>query len=270
MSQTKSPANSSRETKLSEVPTWDPQDNFLKAWRRLRVLQALSGVAAILVMIWLIQKPVTPAAPRDPGEGDLLASAMVPILAAAISINLFVELGISHFEQNDLVLIAYLGPGVRWLKIVQTELMQARRWRTDVYEHYSYQMKELDKITGQLTKTKDPQKVVELTAARFKTARDLLDLAEARANSAENNVQKLVDFSNYQRFRSSVSNYFSILLGVLVATATSMQIFAIMGVQLSNPKMDIFLTGLFIGGLVYPVHQVIANIWDILTKLVKK
>lgn len=268
MSQTESPVHGGSELGKFKAP----DENFLRLRQvrmRLLVLQVLSVMATILVMIWLIQKPITLVSPQDSREGDL-ALSLVPILAAALSINLFLEMGISFLEQNDRVLVAYLGRGFRLLEQAEREVFRARRWHLDVYEHYSYQMEELQKITGQVAKTKDPQKFVELTTARIKAARDLLDLAEARVNNAENRLDSVVDFSAYRRVKLSVTNYFSVLLGVLVATATSMQIFGIMGVQLNNPKLDMFLTGLFIGGLVYPVHQVIANIWDILTKLVKK
>ena len=89
-------------------------------------------------------------------------------------------------------------------------------------------------------------------------------------SNAEDHLTGLVDHSSYQRFKWLATTYFCILLGLVVATASSMQIFAVMGMQLGNPKMDMVLTGLFIGGLVYPVHQVIGNIWDIITKLAKK
>jgi hypothetical protein len=179
-------------------------------------------------------------------------------------------MGFSVFEQSDKMMIAFLGRGLRWLKQAETEVSRARQWQMDVFELYSHQLQELDRIVGRVKGTKDPKKVVELATARVQAARDLLDLAEARANNAETYLDRLVDHSSYKRFKWSVVTYFSILLGLLVAIVTSMQIFTIMGIQLSNPKVDMVLTGLFIGGLVYPVHQVIANIWDILTKLVKK
>lgn len=268
MSQIQSPDHSGIESSQPDVPVWDERSLFWKTQARFRVLQALGVAAAILVMILVIQKPIDPAPPYT-REGDL-ASVLIPILASAIAINLFIEMGFSLFEQSDQILIAYLGRGLRWLKQAQAEVGRARQWQMDIFYGYSYQLEELDRITLQVKKSKDPQKVVELAVARIRAARELLDVAEARVNNAENNLDRLVDHSSYRRFKWSVITYFSILLGLLVATVTSMQIFATMGMQLSNPKLDTVLTGLFIGGLVYPVHQVIANIWEIITKLVKK
>lgn len=240
-----------------------------RARRRLRVLQVLGVVVAILAIIWVIQKPMTPAATRDLREGDL-ASALLPILAIAIGINLFIDLGAGFFEHYDPTLVAHLGHGQRWLKQAQVEVLSARQFHMDAYEHYSNQMEKLHKFIEQVTETESPAFVVENASTTIKLARNFLDLAESRVSIAEHHLGSLVDHSSYRRFKWLVITYFCILLGLLVATATSMQIFAIMGIQLGIPKLDMVLTGLFIGGLVYPVHQVIGNIWDILTKLAKK
>ena len=104
----------------------------------------------------------------------------------------------------------------------------------------------------------------------MRAADELVVLAKKHLETAENNLDHLVDSRNYQRVKWSAISYFSILLGLLISAATSLQIFSIMGVQLDNPKIDMTLTGPLIGGLVYPVHQVIGNLWEILTNLAKR
>jgi len=257
MTQAKSPNHSGTEANQSALRM------------QFYVLALLGFFAAILVIGWVIQNPISAAPPGEPPGGDL-ASALIPILAAAIGINLFIEMGFNLFEQYNRTLIAYVGRGLRWLRQAEMEVSRARQWQAEVYERYSHQLEELDKVTEQIAETEDPQKIVEVATARIKAARELLDLAEARVNNADAQLDRLTNHSSYLRVKSAISTYFCILLGLLIATATSMQIFAVMGVQLSNPRMDVILTGIFIGGLVFPVHQVIANIWDILTKLVKK
>ena len=118
----------------------------IRTHRWFLILQVLSVAAAIPVIIWVIQKPMSPVGTRSPGEGDL-AFALMPILAAAIGINLFIEMGVSFFEQYDPTLIAYLGWGQRWLIQAQSEVSLARQFQMDAYERYSDQLEGIDKIT---------------------------------------------------------------------------------------------------------------------------
>ncbi len=267
MNKIQSPDNGSIESKeftLSRgMPTWSEHEMFFRVRTQFRILVILSVIAALIVMIWVIQKPIISAATRDPSDGDI-ASALIPVLAAALSINLFIGMGINFVEQNRRTMVAYLGHGMRWLKNAEVEVQQARQFLTDASDKYQAELFDIQFDQTPITQLRDNVK------EKIEAADELVVLAKKHLETAENNLDHLVDSRNYQRVKWSAISYFSILLGLLISAATSLQIFSIMGVQLDNPKIDMILTGLLIGGLVYPVHQVIGNLWEILTNLAKR
>ena len=210
---------------------------FFRVRTQFRILVILSVIAALIVMIWVIQKPIISAATRDPSDGDI-ASALIPVLAAALSINLFIGMGIKFVEQNCRTMVAYLGHGMRWLKNAEVEIQQARQFLTDASDKYQAELFDIQFDQTPITQLRDNVK------EKIEAADELVVLAKKHLETAENNLDHLVDSRNYQRVKWSAISYFSILLGLLIAAATSLQIFSIMGVQLDNPKIDTTLTGL--------------------------
>ena len=248
--------------------SWDPGGKRRQTQILVLVLEALVVVVTILAIVWIVRKPMTPASVKEPPKGDI-ASVLMPVLAAAIGINLFLENVFSFIEGNWRTLVAYFGRGLRWLQSAQTEAENSRQWLTQVTAEYNRELESLPQFTlGDAVP--DVEQLYQAAAPRIQSAQKLMILAEQRLETAEERLSHLHDSSTYLDFKRSTVVYLCLLLGLVIATASSLQIFAVMGIQLGDPKVDMVLTGLVIGGLVRPVHVLINNFWDILTKLVKK
>lgn len=255
---------------------WDPATMRQATQILVRILLLLVALVSVLVIIWIVQTPMAPAAIREPSNADI-TTVLLPVLAAAIGINLFLEMLFSFVERNWRTLVAYFGRGMRWLHNAETEVESARQWLAQVSGEYHRQLAELPSFysgvvtSDQLgTRSNDPQQTLEEAVSKLKAAKELMDLAEQRMMAAEGNLGRLLDSADYLDSKRTAVTYLCLLFGMMVATASSLQIFAVMGVHLGNPKVDMVLTGLVIGGLVSPVHVLINNFWDILAKLVKK
>ena len=158
MNKIQSPDNGSIESKeftLSRgMPTWSEHEMFFRVRTQFRILVILSVIAALIVMIWVIQKPIISAATRDPSDGDI-ASALIPVLAAALSINLFIGMGINFVEQNRRTMVAYLGHGMRWLKNAEVEVQQARQFLTDASDKYQAELFDIQFDQTPITQLRD-------------------------------------------------------------------------------------------------------------------
>jgi hypothetical protein len=175
-------------------------------------------------------------------------------------------------------LVAYLGCGLRWLHNAESEVDSARQWLTNVSAEYNRQLKELPfsgatpvvsvgtpeatiSPTGTpgrpATASLDSQQILALADSRLKSAKELMDLAEKRLQLAGDQLSDATVWDNYRNIKRAASIYLGLLLGLIVATASSLQMFALMGVKVGDPRIDVIVTGLVIGSGSAPVHPLI-------------
>jgi len=279
-------------SKKTGAPKWDPQLKRLETQWRLYVLVWFVIAVTTLVVTWVLYQPVAPAEVRIIPAGVDLAVVLAPVLAAAAGIERFLETIFGILEGNWRTLVAYLGRGLRWLHNAESEVESARQWLTQVQTQYKDQLADLPlsskPAAGTLAQSgavqtvpsepqgktaseapqvepPKPQVSVPQTAefifataqGKLKAARDLMDLAEQRLKMAEDELSAAATSDNYKNAKRAASIYMGLLIGLIVATASSLQMLALMGVTVSNAKVDVVITGLVIGSGSAPVHSLI-------------
>ncbi len=88
-------------------------------------------------------------------------------------------------------------------------------------------------------------------------AKKIMDLAETRLRNAELQLSQVTDSDHYINAKRAAAIFLGLLLGIVIATASSLQMFALMGVKVGNPRIDVIITGLVIGSGSAPVHSLI-------------
>jgi hypothetical protein len=95
------------------------------------------------------------------------------------------------------------------------------------------------------------------------TAKALVDLAERRLESAEARLSQVTKVRSYKSFKLFATTYLGLLAGLIIATATSLQLFALMGARIGDPRIDVIIGGLAIGagsGLIHSVFKFLTDI----------
>jgi hypothetical protein len=239
----------------SGAPTWDPKiKRFQTQWLVRLVLVILVAVTAA-VIYWVIMQNITPAVVKQLPPGVDLAVVLAPVLAAAASIERFLETLFGILEGNWRTLIAYLGRGLRWLQNAETEVESARQWLIKVSAEYTLHLEALSE--SKPGKTQDPQQLFKAADERIQGAKNLMNLAEQRLKMAEDQLLQVTSSDHYRNTKRATAIYLGLLLGLIVATAGSLQMFAMMGISMGNPKIDVIVTGLVIGSGSAPVHSLI-------------
>ncbi len=237
-------------------PAWDPKRK--RQQTQLRFVLLMSGVAAIAaaVVSWVFTRPITAAEVKPLQVGVNLTLILAPVLAASAGVERFLETIFSVIEGNARTLVAYLGRGLRWLHNAETEVENAREWLANISAAYAAQLETLPNFSSE---GQAPTSVNLLTDAqkKLKEAKDLMALAEQRLETAEEQLNQVTDSDGYKNAKRAASICIGLLLGLMVAAASSLQMFALMGVKVGDPRIDVFVTGLVIGCGSTPVHSLI-------------
>ena len=260
------------------APTWDPRSKHFQTQMRFGLLSALVALVTLGVIYWVATQNITQAEVKPLAVGANLTLILAPVLAASAGVERFLETIFTIVEGNARTLVAYLGRGMRWLQNAESEVENARQWLTNVSAEYNRQLKELPFSGAALvvsvgtpettnpptgtpgqpaTASLDPQQIFALADNRLKSARELMGLAEKRLQLAEDQLSDATASDSYRNAKRAACIYLGLLLGLIVATASSLQMFALMGVKVGDPRIDVIVTGLVIGSGSAPVHSLI-------------
>jgi hypothetical protein len=241
---------------LPGAPAWDPRDKRFQTRLVLGIIITLVLILTGAVFVWVIvAPPPTAQVARTLSAGADLTIVLAPVLAAAAGIERFLETIFGIIEGSWRTLVAYLGRGFRWLKSAETEVTNAREWLAKASDEYNRQLQTLPQFaaTGQVT----AQTLFDDAKAKLDEAKKIMSLAEQRLRTAEDQLGQVTDSDNYKNAKRAAAIYLGLLLGLIVATASSLQMFAMMGIALPHPKIDVVITGLVIGSGSAPVHSLI-------------
>jgi hypothetical protein len=264
-------------TAAQHGPSWKPEEKRPETKRILAVIVSLNVVIVALVLYWIIVQPVSEAKVQAWPLGTQLAVMLAPVLAATAGIERFLETLFGIIEGNWRTLVAYLGRGLRWLHNAETEVENARQWLSDASAIYakhlsslSFGQLEADAKATNTTATAPPsgtaqmvaldQKIASLADERLNAAKAVMEKAEQRLKAAEDQLNEVTSSDNYRNTKRALAIYIGLLLGLAVATVSSLRMFAMMGITLPSPvgqKLDVIFTGLVIGGGSAPVHSLI-------------
>jgi len=240
------------------APKWDPKLKRLGTRLRIYILVMCLLVITGVVVGWAIGQPVEAAPIRPLPQGVDLAIILAPVLAAAAGIERFLETLFCILEGYAKTLVAYLGRGMRWLHNAETEVDQARQWLATVSSEYTRQLQSLPTFAAASGEpSKDSKDIFKDAQDKLQSAKNLLALAERRLDDAEKQLDGVTSSDGYRNAKRAFSIYLGLLLGVVVATASSLQMFAMLGVKVGDPKVDVIITGLVIGSGSTPVHSLI-------------
>lgn len=234
------------------MPTWDEQKQFFKTRNWFRILVAVIAIVWLALIIWVLAiAPITDAQAAQLDVGATMAMILAPVLAAAAAVERTLETTFNVIEGNWRTMIAYLGRGLRWLKSAEVEVKQARQFLADVSDKYNEEMKNIQ--LGQLSAS-------ALTAemqAKMEVANRMLGLAQQRLQDAERNLAAVTSSDSYIRAKGAASIIVGLMLGVIVAALSQLQMFAMLGIGLVPARVDVLITGLVIGSGAYPVHSLV-------------
>ncbi len=235
------------------MPTWSEQKKFHSTRWLFIALVALIAVTWGVLIGWVFLSPPLPEAEAKPlAVGASLTVILAPVLVAAVAVERMLEMLFNIIESSWRALVAYLGRGLRWLKNAETEVQLARQWLADVSSRYHQEMRSIS-----LGSSGSVAKWTEEAASKIDVAKAILALAERRLAEAEINLNSVTASARYKSAKATASILVGLLLGVIVAEATSLQMFALLGIDAVPAKLDAFMTGLFIGSGAYPVHSVV-------------
>ncbi len=232
---------------------WDERDKYYTTRRWLFLLMTLLAVIWFFVLGWVLLGPPIPetvARPLEPGAN--LTVVLAPLFIAAAAVERALESIFNIIENNWRALVAYLGHGMRWLKSAETEVQRARQWLADASGVYDQRMEGLASESAQ-----PAGGLAEGILQQMEETKSILVAAERRLAEAEKNLSNLTLSVSYKRAKATASIVLGLLLGVIVARMTSLQMFALLGLAEVPAKIDVLLTGLIIGSGSYPVHSLV-------------
>jgi len=236
---------------MGGAPQWD------EGKKRGQMKFILYGIVVLVVAFWIaiiywvITFPTDQLPKATAIAGSSLVITLAPVLAAATGVERSIETFFNLIENNFKTMVAYLGRGLRWLKNSEIEVKQARQWLADVSTRYAEEMQGIQ-ISGQPV-----QQFTSEAQTKMAAANAMLGLAQARLQSAEDNLSDASTSDGYRGIKAAASIILGLMLGVIVAQLGSLQMFALMGLSVVPIKFDIFITGLIIGSGAYPVHSLV-------------
>jgi hypothetical protein len=234
----------------SPAPAWNERDMNLATRRRVLLLVALMAIVWGTVIGWILIGPAIPEAAAQPlAPGISLTVLLSPLIVAAAAVERALESIFNIIENNWHAVVAYLGRGMRWLKSAETEVQRSRQWLADASGLYNQRMGDI------VVEHEQPQGgFTEAVLRQMDEAKSILTLAEQRLAEAEKNLANLTSSASYKKAKATASIVLGLLLGVVIARLTSLQMFALLGLSGVPAKFDVLLTGLVIGSGSYPVH----------------
>jgi hypothetical protein len=238
-------------TPKSDIPAWDERKQFFRMQTWIRILVGAIVLLWIALIIWVLASPIENAEAVPLRVGATMTMVLAPVLAAAAAVERTLETTFNIIEGNWRTMVAYLGRGMRWLKSAETEVKQARQFLADVSEKYNLELQNIE--LGDLSAS-------VLTAemqARMEIANRMLGLAQQRLKDAEGNLSAVTSSDGYIRAKGAASIIVGLMLGVIVARMSQLQMFSLLGIDGVPPNFDVLITGLIIGSGSYPVHSLV-------------
>jgi uncharacterized membrane protein len=247
------------------MPQWD------EAAMRKRTRLFLVALISLVVVIWIgliiwvfffaMVLPTTGV--TAPVAGASLLVVLAPVVAAATGVERLLESVFNTLENVWRTGVVYLGYGMRWLKMAETEVADARAWLQNIglvaqnlEAKYAQEMSDLmqqadmDQIAAQLENLR--QRADQETA----NVQKMLAEAEARATAAEKKLSQASSSPDYISAKAAASVVLGLMLGVIVATVGQIKMFALLGIAMPA-RIDVFATGIVIGSGSYPVHSLV-------------
>ena len=181
-----------------------------------------------------------------------LTLVLAPVLAAAAGVERTLETTFNIMENSWKSLVAYFGKGLRWLNSAQLEVESARQWLASVSDRYNQELRTL-----QIDESMSVSDLSKEMQTKISSAKEMLDLALKRLESAENNLSNVTSSDGYRSAKAAASIVVGLILGGIVSTLGQLQIFATLGIGRVPARVDVFITGLVIGTGSYPVHSLV-------------
>lgn len=202
------------------------------------------GIAVLLgifagTIAFALTYPITKAPVVQLERGVDLAVVLAPILATALAVERFIEMVWNLIESYIRSFVAFLAGRSEWLRWANDELRAAR-----------------ERLEA-LAQEGDPTLRV---GDMLPTSQDALSqLIERAANDvafAETRLASLTATQQYRDAKRVLSILSSLLLGIILATVLSLQMFALLGINVPL-RIDILITGIAIGTGATPVHSLV-------------
>lgn len=176
-----------------------------------------------------------------PAAGDI-AILFAPMVAAATGIERLLEMLWNWFESFLLNIVAIIAMGWEWTRWAREEITKASAAVGELAA-------QLSELRGKTPAARgSPEE-----SALLKAMRD----AESQLLLAETRLQNVLKNERYRRIKGALSVLAGIVLGVIIAAAANLKMFAVLGIALVPAEIDILVTGLVIGTGSAPVHSLI-------------
>lgn len=227
------------------------QYRVTRRWFYLLVALMFLVAGALIVWVFFIAK-IDEAIPATLAPAANLTLILAPVLAAAAGVERTLETTFNIIENSWKSLVAYLGRGLRWLNAAELEVGSARQWLAEVADRYNQELRSLQIREGMSASDLSNEMQDKIAAAKT-----MLDLAQNRLSTAENNLTNVTTSDGYRSAKAAASIVLGLILGVIVATLGQLQMFAILGIGSVPARFDVFITGLVIGSGSYPVHSLV-------------
>jgi hypothetical protein len=233
------------------MPTWDNEKKFLNTRAWFRVLILLFVVLWLVLIGWVLLSPIKDADALPLAVGANLTIVLAPVLAAATAVERTLESIFNVLENSWRTMVAYLGRGLRWLKIAEVEVQQARQFLSDASEKYNAELQGIQ--FGQASASV----LADEIQAKVNAANRLMILAQQRLENAEGNLASVTSSDSYISAKAAASIILGLMLGVIIAAIGQLQMFAMLGIGIVPAQIDVLITGLVIGSGSYPVHSLV-------------
>jgi ElaB/YqjD/DUF883 family membrane-anchored ribosome-binding protein len=247
------------------TPQWDEAE--MRKRTRLFFVALVSLVVVIWVglIIWVffVAAVLPTTGVEAPPAGASLLLVLAPVVAAATGVERLLESVFNTLENVWRTGVAYLGYGMRWLKLAETRVADARVWMQnigavakDLEAKYANELNELmqqpdmGQIAAQLENLR--QRADQETA----NVQKMLAEAEARVADAEKKLTQASSSPDYVSAKAAAAVVLGLMLGVIVATVGQIKMFALLGIAMPA-RIDVFATGIVIGSGSYPVHSLV-------------
>lgn len=220
-------------------PNQSGQASVSETYKRARfwVATGLSVLIVVWVAViaWVATQQLPSVSIQKPAPGTDLNLLLAPMVAAAAGIERLLESAFDYFETKMREVVAFLAGRVAWLDWAQDEVMRMRK----ALETAATQAHDLDPLTEAGQK-----------------GQEALAVLEKQVETAEQRLSDVVNFDGYKSYKRALSVVIGLWLGVLVATAGALRMFASLGITV-EPHVDVILTGIIIGTGSNPVHSLI-------------
>ena len=238
---------------MGGMPQWDEGDKrrAMRRWFAILVVVVIGIWIALIVWV-MIWAPIAKIAVRPLEAGANLTVVLAPVLAAAAGVERLLETIFNVIESSWKSMVAYLGRGLRWLKTAEIEVLESRQWLADVSERYKSELEQI-KLDPNLSL----DKLNEAAQTQMKGADDLMTMAVKRLTEAEASLASAATADSYKSAKAAATIVLGLMLGVVIATLGSLQMFALLGIEAIPARVDVLVTGLVIGSGSYPVHSLV-------------